>query len=86
MKMNMNEVYALIDEYIEPEEEIFVNPYEDEYFFEEDDDFDYEGQLRDYYNKYIKGKSREEITVECLDMYSDMYKDVNGVRPHFMFE
>lgn len=34
MKMTMNEVYALIDEYIEPEEEILVNPYEEEYFFE----------------------------------------------------
>ena len=85
MKMNMQEVYALIDEYIEPEEEILVNPYEEEYFSDEEDDFDYEAQLCDYYNKHIRGKKPEEIPVECLDMYSDLYKDVNGVRPHFEF-
>ena len=60
-----------------------TNNYSD--FNDDDDDFDYEAQLRDYYNEYIRGKNRDEIPPERLDVYSDLYKDVYGVRPRFDF-
>lgn len=34
-----------------------------------------------YYNKYIKGKTFEEIGPETFSFYSDWHKDMYGYRP-----
>lgn len=40
-----------------------------------------EPRLREYFEKYIKGKSWEEIDQDRWDWYSDWHKDVYGYRP-----
>ena len=54
---------------------------------EENDNYVFENipKLHEYFNKYIKGKKREEIEPEILDWYSDWYKDVYGFRPRNIF-
>lgn len=38
-------------------------------------------QLRDYEKKYFDGKRWEDVDQMVKDIWSDLYKDVNGVRP-----
>lgn len=54
---------------------------------EENDNYVFENipKLHEYFNKYIKGKKREEIEPEILDCYFDWYKDVYGFRPRNIF-
>lgn len=54
---------------------------------EENDNYVFENipKLHEYFNKYIKGKKKEEIEPEILDCYSDWYKDVYGFRPRNIF-
>ena len=39
-------------------------------------------QLRDYEKKYFDGKRWEEVDPIIRDVWSDLYKAVNGVRPY----
>lgn len=42
---------------------------------------DNQEQFDAFYNKYIKGKRREEIDDEDWSFYSDWHKDMYGFRP-----
>lgn len=39
-------------------------------------------QLRDYEKKYFDGKRWEDVDPIIRDVWSDLYKDVHGVRPY----
>ena len=42
--------------------------------------------LNDFFNKYIAGKSYDEMDWDAWGYYSDWYKDVNGIRPRWYIE
>jgi hypothetical protein len=55
-------------------------PIDDDY---EDDDLFYEDQLHDYERKLrSRIANNETIYSSEIDMYSDLFKDVFGIRPH----
>lgn len=54
-----------------------------------DDELFYIQQAADYYTKYIKGHTYEEICAnkilgERYSIWSDLYKDAHGFRPRFV--
>ena len=69
--------------------------YEDEHMFDHNDcwdDYDdisdrfYSEQLDNYFREYIQGKTYDELDAETWGTYSDMYKDVHGIRPRWYIQ
>ena len=56
------------------------------------DDYDdisdrfYSEQLDNYFREYIQGKTYDELDAETWGTYSDMYKDVHGIRPRWYIQ
>lgn len=46
----------------------------------------FEKQLRDFFNEHIAGKSYDELDSDTWGEYSDMYKDVHGIRPRWYIQ
>lgn len=46
----------------------------------------FEEQLSDFFHKYIEGKSYDELDPEAWGTYSDLYKDLHGIRPRWYIQ
>ena len=66
--------------------------YEDEHMYDYWDDYEdisdrfYSEQLDNYFRNYIQGKTYDELDAETWGTYSDMYKDVHGIRPRWYIQ
>lgn len=66
--------------------------YEDEHRYDYWDDYEdiddrfYSEQLDNYFREYIQGKTYDELDAETWGTYSDMYKDVHGIRPRWYIQ
>lgn len=67
-----DEAYAQDNRYWDDEEDI------DERFYVE--------QLHNFFNEYIAGKTYDELDADAWDIYSDLYKDVYGIRPRWYIQ
>ena len=80
------DVNAELSRYTWKEDEAYAqdNRYWDDY--EDIDDRFYSEQLDNYFREYIQGKSYDELDAETWGIYSDMYKDVHGIRPRWYIQ
>ena len=78
--------YTEADYIAEKEEEAREEAYWAEVYAEREEEAREWRALNDFFNKYIAGKSYDEMDWDAWGYYSDWYKDINGIRPRWYLE